>query len=448
MPGVPRDTTRRIGLLGGSFNPAHDGHRHISLEALKRLGLDEVWWLVSPQNPLKAGDGMEPLATRVARAKQIAHHPRIRVEAPELLLGTRYTLDTVRALQPALSQGAVRLADGRRHPAPARRLAGLARAVRRHPDRRLRPAGLELRGPGLGSPARLRALPDRRRPGAHACLLPAAGLVLHPEPARQPFRHGDPRRAAATDQAERKDHLRPVSSERGRQLPDRSKDTDALLALVRHSLDDDKAEDVVVIDLKGKSSFADYMVIASGRSNRQVVAIAEHLADRLKQAGHGYVPVEGKQTGDWVLVDAGDVVVHIFRPEPRAFYALEKMWALENEAAGQAQAGQDGPPAPRQEAGVKLRSPVSAAPAADPNAISTTTTPAASAGRSRCASSRKSASCRRPQMILREGELLLEAVPAKAVLVALDRRGKVWTARPLPTGWRAGVTIPCQTWPS
>ena len=119
----------------------------------------------------------------------------------------------------------------------------------------------------------------------------------------------------------------------GRQAPERGKDTDALLALVRRSLDDDKAEDVVVIDLKGKSAFADYMVIASGRSNRQVVAIAEHLADRLKQAGHGYIPVEGKQTGDWVLVDGGDVVVHIFRPEPRAFYALEKMWALEEEAA-------------------------------------------------------------------------------------------------------------------
>lgn len=123
------------------------------------------------------------------------------------------------------------------------------------------------------------------------------------------------------------------STQGGRQLPDRSKDAEALLALVRRSLDDDKAEDVVVIDLKGKSAFADYMVIASGRSNRQVVAIAEHLADRLKQAGHGYIPVEGKQTGDWVLADAGDVVVHIFRPEPRAFYALEKMWALENEVA-------------------------------------------------------------------------------------------------------------------
>ena len=102
MPGVPRDTTRRIGLLGGSFNPAHEGHRHVSLEALKRLGLDEVWWLVSPQNPLKTDDGMEPLATRVARARQIVgRHPRIRIDAPELVLGTRFTLDTVRALRRA-----------------------------------------------------------------------------------------------------------------------------------------------------------------------------------------------------------------------------------------------------------------------------------------------------------------------------------------------------------
>ena len=120
---------------------------------------------------------------------------------------------------------------------------------------------------------------------------------------------------------------------------------------MRRSLDDDKAEDVVVIDLKGKSAFADYMVIASGRSNRQVVAIAEHLADRLKQAGHGYIPVEGKQTGDWVLADAGDVVVHIFRPEPRAFYALEKMWALENEVAAKPKAVSC---PPRQETGVTL----------------------------------------------------------------------------------------------
>jgi ribosome silencing factor RsfS/YbeB/iojap len=124
-----------------------------------------------------------------------------------------------------------------------------------------------------------------------------------------------------------------IPSEGARTLLDRSKDIAEQLALVRRSLDDDKAEDVVVIDLAGKSAFADYMVIASGRSNRQVVAIADHLAERLKQARHRVISVEGKEVGDWVLVDSGDIVVHIFRPEPRAFYALEKMWALENEAA-------------------------------------------------------------------------------------------------------------------
>lgn len=91
----PGPRERLIGLLGGSFNPAHDGHRFISTEALKRLGLDEVWWLVSPQNPLKPTAGMAPLATRLASARAAAHHPRIRVLALESRLGTRYTADTL-----------------------------------------------------------------------------------------------------------------------------------------------------------------------------------------------------------------------------------------------------------------------------------------------------------------------------------------------------------------
>jgi ribosome silencing factor RsfS/YbeB/iojap/nicotinate (nicotinamide) nucleotide adenylyltransferase len=338
MPGVPRDTTRRIGLLGGSFNPAHEGHRHVSLEALKRLGLDEVWWLVSPQNPLKAGDGMEPLATRLARARQIGAHPRIRVDTPELVLGTRYTLDTVRALRRAYPKARFvwlmgadilpQLVDwqGWRELFAAIPIAAFAR-------------------PGWSYPALVSAAPRafaRYRIDAEAarmlasceppawCFIPGR-LDSHSATAIRAVR---PRRVKAkgktiSDQS---------SPERGRLLPDRSQDTDALLALVRRSLDDDKAEDVVVIDLKGKSAFADYMVVASGRSNRQVVAIADHLAERLKQAGHGYIPIEGKQGGDWVLVDAGDVVVHVFRPEPRAFYALEKMWALEMEAAAKPRA--------------------------------------------------------------------------------------------------------------
>jgi nicotinate-nucleotide adenylyltransferase len=90
---------RRVGLLGGSFNPAHGGHLHISREALKRLKLDEVWWLVSPQNPLKPSRGMAPLADRVAGARAVARHPRIRVTDLEARLGTSYTADTLARLR-------------------------------------------------------------------------------------------------------------------------------------------------------------------------------------------------------------------------------------------------------------------------------------------------------------------------------------------------------------
>jgi nicotinate-nucleotide adenylyltransferase len=92
---------RRVGLLGGSFNPAHPGHLHVSLEALKRLGLDEVWWLVSPQNPLKPQRGMAPLGERMASAAALAHHPRIRILDLETRLGTSFTADTLAALRRA-----------------------------------------------------------------------------------------------------------------------------------------------------------------------------------------------------------------------------------------------------------------------------------------------------------------------------------------------------------
>ncbi|WP_347311515.1 ribosome silencing factor [Defluviimonas sp. SAOS-178_SWC] len=102
--------------------------------------------------------------------------------------------------------------------------------------------------------------------------------------------------------------------------------SDVLLARILASLDDDKAEDVVTIDLRGRSSVADYMVVCSGRSSRQVGAIAEKLMERLKQEFGRTCRVEGKEQGDWVLIDASDVVVHVFRPEVREFYQLEKMW--------------------------------------------------------------------------------------------------------------------------
>jgi ribosome-associated protein len=99
-----------------------------------------------------------------------------------------------------------------------------------------------------------------------------------------------------------------------------------MLSLVLSSLDDDKAEDVVHVDLRGKSAIADHMVIASGRSTRQVAAIAEKLIERVKQATGQRARAEGLEAADWVLIDAGDVIVHVFRPEVREFYQLEKMW--------------------------------------------------------------------------------------------------------------------------
>ncbi len=102
--------------------------------------------------------------------------------------------------------------------------------------------------------------------------------------------------------------------------------SDKLLALVLSSLDDDKAEEVVQINLRGKTEIGDHMVIASGRSTRQVSAMSEKLIDRVKHTFGFTAKVEGKDAGDWVLIDTGDVIVHIFRPEVREFYQLEKMW--------------------------------------------------------------------------------------------------------------------------
>ena len=101
-----------------------------------------------------------------------------------------------------------------------------------------------------------------------------------------------------------------------------------LHTLVLTSLDDDQAQEVISIPLEGKSSIADHMVIASGRSTRQVAAMAQKLAERIKHAGMGPVRLEGLPAADWVLVDAGDVVIHLFRPEVRSFYNLERMWAF------------------------------------------------------------------------------------------------------------------------
>ena len=115
----------------------------------------------------------------------------------------------------------------------------------------------------------------------------------------------------------------PVSKRPAAQRPDAQE----TLRLILTRLDDMKAEDTVTIDLTGKTSIADAMVVTSGRSNRHVTSIAENAIDGLSKAGVKGIRVEGKRNGDWVLIDAGDIIVHVFRPEVRAFYDLEKMWA-------------------------------------------------------------------------------------------------------------------------
>lgn len=109
---------------------------------------------------------------------------------------------------------------------------------------------------------------------------------------------------------------------------------DDVLRIILDSLDDSKAEDIVSIDIAGKSALADFMVVATGRSQRHVGAIADHLSRDIAEAGGRITSIEGMPHCDWVLIDAGDVIVHVFRPEVRSFYNIEKMWSPDAPKAG------------------------------------------------------------------------------------------------------------------
>ncbi len=119
-------------------------------------------------------------------------------------------------------------------------------------------------------------------------------------------------------------------------VPTQPVDVEALHSLVMQSLDDDQAVEVVTIPLAGKSSIADHMVIASGKSSRQVASMATKLAAKIKQQFGRIARIEGLPVADWVLIDADDVIVHLFRPEVRTFYNLERMWAFGDEAPAKA----------------------------------------------------------------------------------------------------------------
>lgn len=115
-------------------------------------------------------------------------------------------------------------------------------------------------------------------------------------------------------------------SQRDANRPRPGIDVDTASRVVLTSLEDDKAEDILALDIRGRSSFADMLIVASGRSGRHVGALADHVMQKLKEAGVSDVRIEGMPQADWVLVDAGDLVVHLFRPEVRSFYNIEKIW--------------------------------------------------------------------------------------------------------------------------
>jgi nicotinate-nucleotide adenylyltransferase len=329
--------------LGGSFNPAHGGHLHLTLLALRHLALDEVWWLVSPQNPLKPIAGMAPFARRVEQVRQVAAgHRRIVVSDLESRLGgSYYTADTLKAL------------CGR---FPRRRfvwLMGGDNLVQlRHWERWneiFRTVAIAVFDRPSFTLKALASLPARRY-ARHRLPMSAARRLAEMTPPAWVFFHTQLDASSASRiRSERDENLSRTPKEqrpelstittltpRTRPKQPRPAASPSLLKLIQQTLEDGKAEDIVTIELTGKTTIADQMVIASGRSARQVLALAEHLGAVLSPRMR--ISVEGKTQGDWVLIDASDVIVHLFRPETRAFYNLEKLWgeALpESEAARQ-----------------------------------------------------------------------------------------------------------------
>ncbi len=304
---------------------------HLSLTALKQLDLNEVWWLVSPQNPLKPVAGMAQFAVRLEQARRVAAgHKRIVVSDLESRLGgSTYTADTLRALRARLPRlrfvwlmGADNLVQLRCWERWNEIFRTVAIAVFDRPCHSLKA---------------LAALPARRF-SRHRMPISAARRLAEMKPPAWVFFHSRLDTSSATRiRSERQEMLSQTFTEqrpdlstittltpRTRPMHPRSAASPSLLELIQQTLEDGKAEDIVTIELAGKTTIADQMVIASGRSARQVLALAEHLEDALSRRMQ--ISVEGKMQGDWVLIDASDVIVHLFRPEIRAYYNLEKLW--------------------------------------------------------------------------------------------------------------------------
>ena len=334
---------RRIGLLGGSFNPAHSGHLHLSLAALCHLDLDEIWWMVSPQNPLKPVVGMAPFAQRVEQARQVAAEcRRIRVtDIEDRLGGSHYTADTLKSLTrrfPRLRFVWLMGGDNLVQLPRWERWTEIFRTVPIAVFDRPSYSHKALAGIAAHRYARHRVPEQAARRLAEAT--PPAWVFFHtPLDQTSATRIRSERNMRSAELlTEQKTELATITALPTRARPRRHETVEPreLLDLVLEALDDGKAEEIVTIDLAGKTTIADYMVVATGRSARQLAALTEHLEAEL--SGKMRIAIEGKGQGDWVLIDASDVIVHLFRPEIRAHYNIEKMWGADfsdAEAAGQ-----------------------------------------------------------------------------------------------------------------
>jgi len=316
---------RRVGLLGGSFNPAHGGHLHVSQLALQRLDLDEVWWLVSPQNPLKAVKGMAPFEERLAGAAAFMKgRPRIKVSAIEASFNTSYTADTIAALERRFPHtkfvwlmGGDNLAQLPHWKRWVELMESVPIAVFDRPQTSLR----ALAGKAAQRYARGRIPTEAARDLAEKT--PPAWTFFHTRLDSRSATEIRKKRVSRPRRPKETATVTALPTRRRRKAP-AEPPAPELLTTILSSLEDGKAVDIVTIDLAGKTLIADYMVVASGNSARQVAALTDHLIEALPKKRR--VSIEGKAQGDWVLIDVGDVIVHLFRPEIRAYYNLEKMW--------------------------------------------------------------------------------------------------------------------------
>ncbi|HYZ40711.1 MAG TPA: ribosome silencing factor, partial [Stellaceae bacterium] len=295
----------------------------------RHLDLNVIWWLVSPQNPLKPVAGMAPFAVRLEQARRVAAgHPRIEVSNLESrLVKSRYTADTLKSLRrrfPRLRfvwlMGGDNLVQIPRWERWAEVFQMVPIAVFARPSYSLK----ALSGLAAKRFARHRVSTAAARRLAE--MQPPAWVFFHtPLDTRSATRIRSERQELSQTLKEQRPELSTITALKPRPQPAQlSDEAPEILGLILETLEEGKAEDVVTIDLAGKTTIADFMVIASGRSARHVMALTEHVEEVLARRVRN--STEGKPQAQWVLIDAGDVIVHLFQPEIRAYYNLEKLW--------------------------------------------------------------------------------------------------------------------------